>query len=264
MFVSRLKSRCWDELGELFLRYFPLALLIVFFLLRYVAQDVYNQLVAEDGAVEDATFIVYVVGGGLAAATARWLHAKGMVAAAVLYGLVCAALLGIAVEEISWGQRMFGFKGPELIIEHNKQDEANVHNLLRRPFLHAVYLIVGVYGAGLGRVLLRRLRPLRSWSWLLVPDRSLFWYFSCVVLIYGWFELSAYLLEPVFGQQLNPRLLGLSRLQEVAELGLALGFLLLVWSVYSRTKALRRQPPATPLSEGTPDPDSSPTATQDS
>ena len=32
-------------------------------------------------------------------------------------------------EEISWGQRIIGFKSPEYFIEHNNQHEFNIHNL---------------------------------------------------------------------------------------------------------------------------------------
>jgi len=34
-----------------------------------------------------------------------------------------------AGEEISWGQRIFGFKTPEALAQVNKQDELNLHNL---------------------------------------------------------------------------------------------------------------------------------------
>jgi hypothetical protein len=34
-----------------------------------------------------------------------------------------------AGEEISWGQRIFGFKTPEPLAQVNKQDELNLHNL---------------------------------------------------------------------------------------------------------------------------------------
>jgi type IV secretory pathway VirB2 component (pilin) len=32
-------------------------------------------------------------------------------------------------EELSWGQRLLGFTGPEALAEHNRQHEFNVHNL---------------------------------------------------------------------------------------------------------------------------------------
>lgn len=46
-------------------------------------------------------------------------------------GLILWALLlffGMA-EEISWGQRVFGFKSPQWFLEHNTQGEFNFHNL---------------------------------------------------------------------------------------------------------------------------------------
>lgn len=47
----------------------------------------------------------------------------------VLVGLFCAA---VAAEEISWGQRIFGFETPEIFIENNEQGETDFHNWLSR------------------------------------------------------------------------------------------------------------------------------------
>src|SRR5690606_21726008 len=44
----------------------------------------------------------------------------------VMGGLI---LLFGAGEEISWGQRIFGFDTPEAIYQHNAQGEMNLHNL---------------------------------------------------------------------------------------------------------------------------------------
>lgn len=46
----------------------------------------------------------------------------------VYLGLVLLFFFG-AGEEISWGQRIFGFKTPEPLAQVNKQDELNLHNL---------------------------------------------------------------------------------------------------------------------------------------
>jgi hypothetical protein len=46
----------------------------------------------------------------------------------VYLGLVLLFFFG-AGEEISWGQRIFGFKTPEQLAQVNKQDELNLHNL---------------------------------------------------------------------------------------------------------------------------------------
>lgn len=46
----------------------------------------------------------------------------------VYLGLALLFFFG-AGEEISWGQRIFGFKTPEQLAQVNKQDELNLHNL---------------------------------------------------------------------------------------------------------------------------------------
>jgi hypothetical protein len=46
----------------------------------------------------------------------------------VFLGLALLFFFG-AGEEISWGQRIFGFKTPEPLAQVNKQDELNLHNL---------------------------------------------------------------------------------------------------------------------------------------
>lgn len=43
------------------------------------------------------------------------------------------ALFYVVMEEISWGQRIIGFETPELLMQHNIQHEANIHNLFTGP-----------------------------------------------------------------------------------------------------------------------------------
>lgn len=46
------------------------------------------------------------------------------------------AWLLFALEEISWGQRLFGIESPELFLEYNYQQETNFHNFLNPVMLH--------------------------------------------------------------------------------------------------------------------------------
>lgn len=55
----------------------------------------------------------------------RW---PSLVKQLVFLGLTLLFFFG-AGEEISWGQRIFGFKTPESLAQVNKQDELNLHNL---------------------------------------------------------------------------------------------------------------------------------------
>jgi hypothetical protein len=57
-----------------------------------------------------------------------------------------------AMEEISWGQRIFGVQSPEWFLEHNRQSELNIHNLIlygvninRLVFGKILAMIVGVH-----------------------------------------------------------------------------------------------------------------------
>jgi hypothetical protein len=80
----------------------------------------------EDRLIEWITFAGFA-GAGLVCArlatrpAGRWLRFWRIGLA--LFFLVCAG------EEISWGQRVFGFGTPEAVAEHNEQDEFNLHNL---------------------------------------------------------------------------------------------------------------------------------------
>ena len=50
------------------------------------------------------------------------------------------------MEEISWGQRIFGIESPEWFLKHNRQVETNVHNLV----IYGVNLNKVVFGTFLG------------------------------------------------------------------------------------------------------------------
>jgi len=89
-----------------------------------------NEFAAEDRLVENATAVFL-----FAAALALLRRAGGFVrrGAHVAAGLcLIYALLFVFAsgEEISWGQRLFGWGTPEFFSEHNYQDETNLHNLM--------------------------------------------------------------------------------------------------------------------------------------
>lgn len=132
----------------------------------------------EDGLVEYGTAILLAAGGGALAALAirvggyrRWLLA--------LYALAFVLAAG---EEISWGQRIFGIESSEFFLEHNRQGETNLHNLMVNDeqlvsfwFGQLLTLIVLLY-----LVVLPILHPLAGWArWIAdalavpVPTRSI-------------------------------------------------------------------------------------------
>jgi hypothetical protein len=56
------------------------------------------------------------------------------------YLLLIVGLVVLAGEEISWGQRIFGWETPETIAAVNEQQETNLHNLYNRYFIEIYYV----------------------------------------------------------------------------------------------------------------------------
>lgn len=78
--------------------------------------------------------------------------------------LLVVACSYVVLEEISWGQRIFGFDTPEYLKARNLQGEANLHNLFTGPHktllkdLISIGLALGLVGFGLVYPLILRLR----------------------------------------------------------------------------------------------------------
>lgn len=129
------------------------------------------QLLREDGPVENLTALAFLLAFGLFTATYSFTGSPADQSRPEKLRRLSYLLLGIlmlicAGEEISWGQRIFDWKTPELFGRLNAQDETNLHNL---QFLHVLN------ADGTHRSLLRS---------LLNPNRlfSIFWLvcFVCV------------------------------------------------------------------------------------
>lgn len=205
----------------------PLAVLAVCVALKAVLgpeHAAYAGLAGEDGVVEYATSAFYLGAGCLAVGVARGLLRQDERLLGGLWAGFAVALVIVSLEEISWGQRLFGVPTPALL-ESNVQHEMTLHNM---PWMHhslpAAYIAVGLFGGFawgfLGGRGPARFRPLVRW---LVPRRSLVACFLPVALVYGLLEFTP------------ARWVGADGLrfgfvstydQEPAELLLSLGFLL--------------------------------------
>jgi hypothetical protein len=107
-----------------------LGLLVYLLWLEGRDPDAYRAAVQEDEYLEWATFWAFLLGAGVAgwAAFARrrggerpwpWF----------LAGIALFCFL-VAGEEVSWGRRIFGYRPSEYFLEHNFQQEPNLHNVL--------------------------------------------------------------------------------------------------------------------------------------
>jgi hypothetical protein len=86
-------------------------------------------LFSEQGPVELGTAALFALAGVVATGVA--VRSRGAVPPAYRGFLACfaAAAFFVALEEISWGQHLFGWSSPTWFGTHNKQAELNLHNL---------------------------------------------------------------------------------------------------------------------------------------
>ena len=83
----------------------------------------------EDGVSEWWSVATYFVAAGLAGATGWRLRRTGYSGLAAIQLLLAAIFLIGAMEEISWGQRLFDWGTPQALQAVNQQGEITIHNL---------------------------------------------------------------------------------------------------------------------------------------
>lgn len=114
-------------------------------------KELYRFLLDEDGPIEWLTvafcFAAFVGGIGVSLRRAR----AGFPGQAVIFGIAGVVMLLVAIEEISWGQRVFGIETPEFFETANKQRELNIHNIgITLSIVNFGMMLVGAYGATIG------------------------------------------------------------------------------------------------------------------
>lgn len=207
----------------------PFFLLMLFASVKVTYEGLYQVLVAEDGPVENLQFLLFLVSGVLAFVTGMRLARAGLVVHRWLYWLLAIALVVVAMDEISWGQRLLGIETPGSLEEVNLQGELTIHNL--RPlmiYLHVAYILVGAYGAfsWLPRKFLVR-DPRSIWRFV-IPDWYVSSWFGFLFLVYGLIELAQWVQPTLFGHHLVIGQFITFRDQEPAELALAVGMFMFV------------------------------------
>ncbi len=162
-----------------------LAVLGVAWYLEGADADLYYRSVQEDQALEWASFLGFFGAAVLfaIAAVRQWRTAGVAPWFLAGVGLFC---FFVAMEEISWAQRVFAYRPPAYFLEHNFQQELNIHNVVDTDYRKlAVHVILLGYGVALPIVALYR--PLRRflgrWS-IVAPPASLIPIFLVSYLVY--------------------------------------------------------------------------------
>jgi hypothetical protein len=124
-----------------------LAVLLVAALIHASSSDLYYRSAQEDGLLEWMTFWSFALAAVVFTLAGLQQHKATKRLPWFFWG-VAAFCAFVALEEISWGQRLFGYLPPEYFLRENFQQELNVHNVfatsLRKLLLKAVILGYGV------------------------------------------------------------------------------------------------------------------------
>lgn len=181
---------------------------------------IYKIYTEEDGVAETLQVLAYAAAWVMCFVVVRYRWKSGQLLIAALYiGLACGLFFLIG-EEVSWGQRVFGWGTPESLAAINKQEETNLHNIYGvGSTFKWVQMLVGAYGTVLPLCFLntarwRQMRPLID---AVVPHVTLIPFFLPMLV---WRAYRNFTGDPSRFYYL------ITNYNEVIELILALGFML--------------------------------------
>jgi len=164
-----------------------LTLLSIAFLgLTVVNTELSSRLMREDELLQNLQAVLLFAAAFMFAGSA-FRAGKADVGKLETAALALLALVAffVAGEEVSWGQRIFGFQTPESLKAINTQQEFTVHNLagLQRV-RHWALIAFGLIG-GLASIPRIRLRARQTAEWIahLLPERSYVSAFAMAALL---------------------------------------------------------------------------------
>jgi len=128
--------------------------------LHEVTDDAYKAISQEDEAIEWGTYWAFFLAAGLFVFAAVRQRRSSHRVPWFLLGLSFFCFL-VAMEEISWGQRVFGYRPPVYFLEQNFQQELNFHNVMDTGFRKLMLKAI-ILGYGLVLPLLAAVPPLRK------------------------------------------------------------------------------------------------------
>jgi len=154
-------------------------------------EPLYYLSVQEDEILEWATFWGFVLAAGIYVVRGSHLLKADRQLPWFLFGLSLFCFF-VAMEEISWGQRLLGYKAPDYFLEQNYQQEFNFHNVVdtaaRKLILQIILLGYGVIMSTMSLIpavarVFSRLRIVAPSPWLIVSFLAMF-------VVYTWYPWS--------------------------------------------------------------------------
>ena len=128
---------------------------LVFTLLAYWSLTDYWNVqwyAGEDGVSEWWSVATYLASAVLATCAGVWLVRLGCLRIGSFHVLLGVAFLVGLLEEISWGQRLFGWSTPESLAGINEQDETTIHNITNFDSVFTTIIFVASFLAFTGAV----------------------------------------------------------------------------------------------------------------
>jgi len=196
----------------------------------------YIIFISEDGPVEYLTFIVFIITFIVSILVANSLRKLKKRLASISFFIIAFVFIFVAIEEISWGQRIFGFETPE-IFSDSTQGEVNIHDL--KPFEYfedPSFIFVGLVGGLLWILFLKSSKDnSSSFKTFFVPPWYLMTFFIPVSIFYIVLNLAP---PEVTTQGISWGFL-FPRDQEPFELILSLGLLGFVFNNYIKLRQMK-------------------------
>jgi hypothetical protein len=130
----------------------PASIFLLYLILWKTSPELVPKLGQEDSWIEWLTVVAF---GSACVAFALVGMKRGWREGWFAWGLALFCFL-VAGEEVSWGQRLLGFVPPEIFLQKNFQEEANLHNLFNEQMGPQWMLVFVLVGWGLVLPVMRR------------------------------------------------------------------------------------------------------------
>lgn len=173
-----------------------LLLFVVAALLNEYSEALYYLSVQEDELLEWATFWGFMVAAAIYFCSAYRQFKTEQFKFSLqmpwfVFGLGLFCLL-VAMEEISWGQRLLGYRAPDYFLEQNFQQELNLHNIMDTSFRKLVMKIILLgYGVVLSVVSLwNPVGNILARLGIVAPSPVLIVSFLAMYITYTWYPWS--------------------------------------------------------------------------
>jgi len=167
----------------------PIALIIIFILIKFLYPAFYGIIISEDHFVEYFQVFLYFISFITTLFISITFFRSGKSSFGIFYLVLSLVLLFWTLDEISWGQRIFNISNPQYFEAQNAQKEISVHNLnIFQDYLDEAYIALGFYGAFASFLIPGSLKDrFKKKLQFIIPDWYLGFYFSPVFLIYLFF-----------------------------------------------------------------------------